>query len=135
VAENQPEQPTTKRTVQFEYIKSGAFRVIHGDGVIGSISPGTDGIDMSVFSERLPIPLQTTYELTEKGTIGPEIRSERKSREGVVREVEVCVSMSIDVAMQVRDWLSGRIEQFQTLHAKLATGKVDALDTDEVDAV
>jgi hypothetical protein len=100
------------QTVDFHFVKSSAFRVVHCDGVWGGIAP-TGLVHVSIFSERAPIPTRVTHALTEQGTFGPEIA--RHVESGLLREVEVDVVMNIEVAKFVRDWLGARIKEFDEL--------------------
>jgi hypothetical protein len=93
--------------VVFDYIKSNFFRVIHIDGVHGGISPKLNMIQMAFFSERQAIP-QTEKFALKKGQLG-EIES-RKTREAIIREVEVEALMDIDAAKALRQWLDEKIQ-------------------------
>ena len=98
---------TTPETIKFNDIKSNAFRVIHADGAFGGVSPDGGAMDVSFFSERRPIPTQIIHELGPGSALGKEI--ERVSKDGIVREVEVAVTMDLATAKKVRDWLDDRI--------------------------
>ena len=91
-----------KETLTFHYIKSNQFRVIHVDGMIGTFTPSSEGIEMVLFSERQPIPLQVTYEFEDDGSA---TEVSRVGREGVTREVDVNAIMSVDTAEQIGKWL------------------------------
>lgn len=98
------------KKVAFHYLKSTQFRVVHGDGIVGGVTPGND-LHFSVFSERAAIPQMVVVGLNDDGTLGAEIS--RVGRKGVVREVEVDVIMDLRAAIGFRDWLVGRIEEMQ----------------------
>lgn len=100
--------------VRFHYIKSNSFRVIHADGAFGGLSP-RGGIHMALYNERLPIPRETVHEVTPEGKLGKEIRPERVAREGIVREVEVGVVMSIDTTRSLIEWLTRKVEEAEKL--------------------
>ena len=95
-----------KQAVQFHYIKSNHFRVVHADGVWGGPTP-RGLINMSFFSERLPIPKSLTHEVTDEG-IGPEI--DRKTKEGIIREIEVEVVVDSQMAQRLVQWLQEIID-------------------------
>lgn len=99
------------RSVQFHYNKSNAFRVVHGDGVWGGVTP-RGGISMSFFSERGPIPKSLRYALSADGNLG-EIE-ESDSKGGIVREVEVTVMIDLDVARSLVSWLEDHIKKAET---------------------
>lgn len=101
--------------VRVHYIKSTAFRVVHADGVIGGPTP-SGLVHVSFFSERQPIPTLVEYEISNvsegRGILGNVITSEGKK--GVVREVEVGVLMTVDIAKQLHAWLGQNIEKLET---------------------
>ena len=101
-------------TVCFHYLKSNAYRVIHADGVVGGPTP-SGFLHMSLFSERLPIPTVIDYALTDVGggrkTLGDEVA--RDGKQGVVREVDVGIVMSIDMAKELHAWLDSNIKRLE----------------------
>ena len=85
-----------------DLIKSNYFRVIHADGVLGSVTPsGMIHLDFS--SEREAIPRRITYTFDEKGQL---LDAQPESRSDFVREVEIAVVMSRETAVFVRDRLN-----------------------------
>jgi hypothetical protein len=100
--------------VQFHYIKSTLFRVAHVDGAIGGVTP-SGLIHCAVYSERPAIP-QITEHPVEGNVMGePEII---QGRTGIVRELEIDLMMSREKAAELRDWLSQRISEFDSVIAK-----------------
>src|SRR5438874_1780807 len=99
-----------EQLVRFDYIKSNLFRVIHADGVVGGLTPRLD-IHMDFWSERFPIPQRVVHTLTDDGTLGEELKTERLTREGIVREVEAGVVLDLEVAKAFREWLTDRIAE------------------------
>lgn len=93
--------------LQFHFIKSNFFRVIHADGAFGGVGPrGTIGI--SLFSERIPIPQVSQAPSVQIGEnhveiVGDEMPTEGKV--GVVREVEAHIIMSPEAAKNFHTWL------------------------------
>jgi len=106
-----------KKRVKFDYIKGNYFRIIHVDGVHGGIGP-RGSIFMSVWNERWPIPKQTSHEISDEGTVGKEIESERVVRDAVVREVEIGLIIDIETAKQIRDWLTDKIDKIESATKK-----------------
>ena len=102
--------------VKFDYLKAHAFRVVHADGVFGGPTPNRL-IAMTLFSERLPIPQQTVHAFKGDGMLGEEIIDRRVSRDAVVRELEVCVMLSVETATRLHEWLAGHIEQIKRVTA------------------
>src|SRR5437660_1297541 len=60
------------QTVEFHYIKSPQFRVIHVDGAIGGSAP-RGKLFVNIFSERIPIPRRQVFRLNADATLGPEL--------------------------------------------------------------
>jgi hypothetical protein len=94
---------------RFDFIKSPLFRVIHADGVYGGVNPRGD-LFINFFNERFPIPTTIVHELKASGELGEEVRSERETRNAIVREVEVGVHVELGVAKQMVEWLQQKIE-------------------------
>jgi hypothetical protein len=107
--EKPSEAPAEKPQVDLHYIKSSHFRVIHVDGAVGGISPDGEGMRVGLFSERIPIPIQVTHEMDEKGQLGEELK--RVGRNGVVREVEVELAMDILAAKRLVVFLARQIKE------------------------
>ena len=94
-------------SVEFHYIKSNSFRVVHADGVWGGTTP-RGYIAMSLFSERAPIPRKLIHEIMPDGILGQE--TGRESRDGIIREVEVEVKVDLEMAKSLIQWLQGHVD-------------------------
>ena len=93
--------------VEFHYVKSNLFRVVHVDGVHGGPTPKGNAIQLAYFSERRPIPQSETYELRERKLAK---RVNVCQRNAVIREVEVEAVIGLDVAKSIYQWLGTHIE-------------------------
>jgi hypothetical protein len=100
--------------VQFYYIKSTQFRVVHVDGVIGGLTP-RGHIHLAAYSERSAIPQITQHTLTDTGQLSDPIAQDGKA--GIVREIDVDLIMTITTATELRDFLDARIRQFREIEA------------------
>jgi len=108
--------------VRFHYIKSNYFRVVHVDGAHGGVTP--DGnIFFSAYSQRAPIPQITTHKVDAEGSVAEEIREERITKDGIVREVEVGIMMDIATAESLHKWLGEKIEASKELRKKASKEK------------
>ena len=94
--------------IQLHYIKSNHFRVINGEGIIGSLSPHGK-IFFVFFNERGAIPRSMTHLLSKDGHLGETLETE--TRGGIVREMEFGVFMNLEDAILFRDWLDRKIEE------------------------
>lgn len=98
--------------VRIEYVKSQSFRVVHADGAYGGTSPRLE-LFIAFYNERFPIPKVLTYTPTPTGAPGQEVISERESKEGIIREVEVGVVLDFAAAKGFADWLNERIAELE----------------------
>ena len=105
-----------REVVSFDYIKSNSFRVVHGNGVLGGVTPSGD-IHMAVWNQRQPYPKRVSYAVTSDQELGDEVGLE--VRDGLVREVEVGVVMSPSTALEVIEWLQKQLESHTDLRHSL----------------
>lgn len=103
--------------IKFNYIKSSFFRVVHADGAWGGLTP-QGKIHMAVYNERVPIPQQTVHSLTAEGQLDKEIRENRITKEGIVREIEVDLVMDLTVAKGLAQWLNDKIKETESIQEK-----------------
>jgi hypothetical protein len=111
-----PENPRLK----FHFHKSTAFRVVHADGAWGGLTPRLD-VFMTFYSERPPIPQVIVHEITDRGLLGQEVRSEREAKDGIIREAEVGVTMDLSVAKSLVAWLQEKIREAEKLRSTVAS--------------
>jgi hypothetical protein len=119
------EENTTRREtpspIKFQYLTSSAFRVIHADGIFGGFTP-QGNLFLNIFSEHAPLPDVTFHRVEENGALGPEIMEKRQgASDAVIREVEAGVSMNLDVAKAMLEWLRSRIEIAEKTQAELSS--------------
>ena len=95
--------------IEFKYVKSNSYRVIHCDGVIGNITP-RGVLHMTLFSERQELPSTGIRRIDWKtNTLDPE---ELQESEGCFeRELEVDVMMGVQTAKELHDWLGEVLAQ------------------------
>lgn len=118
----EPQRDANGERLEFHYIKSSGFRVIHVDGAHGGVSP-RQKIQMAVFSERSPIPQFTAHQVTQEGSglkVGKEIQGAKISKRGVVREVEAELLMDLETAEAIRTWLDESIQLARKLRGQNA---------------
>lgn len=109
------------KRVAFDYIKSPHFRTIVAEGIFGGISP-RGRINMAIWNERWPIPKQSVQEIGKKNELGKEIIEERVSRDAVIREVDVMLSLDVTTAIQMRDWLNDKLGDIDSLTEEAPEG-------------
>lgn len=98
-------------TIDFHNIKSNSFRNIHVDGAFGGVSPRGQHINMTIFSERWPVPTQMTHRIDEDGSLGEELAEKRATRRGIVRELEANLVFDVETAKRLVQWLAEKIQQ------------------------
>ncbi|MCF7809725.1 hypothetical protein K9N50_01915 [bacterium] len=98
----------------FNYIKNPLYRSIHADGAHGGVGPKGKFV-LTLFSERAAIPKQTSYKLTEEGSLGEEDPSKRVTQNGLIREIEITAYMDIEIAISIADWIYKRVGKFEML--------------------
>ena len=108
----------THETVDFHYIKGPGFRTIHVDGALGGLTP-SGFLHIAVYAERMAIPRHVVQAVTSAGQLGEEIKSERESKAGVVRQLEVDLFVNEDTARNIRNWLDDKLEEFADRRKKL----------------
>jgi hypothetical protein len=104
-----PPAVLTGDKVRFHYLKSNLFRIIHADGALGGLTPSLD-VFFTLYSQRAPIPQVTVQKIMPDGQLGEEITEEREQKDGIIREPEVGVVMSLATAKAFHRWLTSRIE-------------------------
>ena len=108
------------------FVKSTCFRVIHANGVwYGGDNQGN--LHMTFFNERNPIPKTMVVNLDERGAVISEDLSKRDSKQGIVREVEVDIVLSMQVAIELYQTLGENIKAIQAMANIPAEQKLKAL--------
>ena len=85
--------------LKVHFIKSSCFRVVHASGAWYG-GDGQGNLHLTIFNERTAIPKMTVVNLNEQGLVLGEDLSQRMSREGVIRELEVDIVFSIPSAVE-----------------------------------
>ncbi len=102
------------KTIDFNYIKSGDFREVSCDGVVGGPTP-QGKVWLAFFTERFPLPRIVRHALQETSVEGQlqldaSIPPEQlDGRSGVIRNVEFGVYLTREIAIELRNWLDKQI--------------------------
>jgi hypothetical protein len=110
------EPENTESALVFHYIKSNSHRSVHVDGALASLS-ASGGLHVALFNERMPIPQQTVV-----GFVGDkqfDLPDRMVSRQGVVREVDVSLYLSLPVAKELMSLLGRQIEMAEKVAAEM----------------
>ena len=92
----------TPSSIKFYYRKGNFFRVIHADGVVGGATPER-AVFAALYNQRSPIPRSITQAICPDGTLGEEL--DRKSKQGIFREVEVGIVLTPKAAEEIGHFL------------------------------
>jgi hypothetical protein len=114
--------PQSEKKLQFHFIKSNHYRVIHVDGAHGGLTPRGQ-IFIALYSERVPIPEMIVHGVAENRLTG-ELLAERKSKRGIVREVEAGVVMDLGAAQALHEWLGKKVAELENALAARDKGEV-----------
>ena len=121
--DNSKKIPTKKESqelpdkIRFDYIKSNQHREIFVEGIHGGLTPKAR-IQMSLFCERQPIPRQIVHKF-DGLELGPEIQSERLSRDAIIRSVEATLILDLEAAEAMHKWLGLKIKEGKELIKKV----------------
>ncbi len=119
------ESPTRPEKIPIHFLKTSDFRPLSMDGVFGGVTPH-GRIAMSVFSERLPLPQMIVHRVTEEGTLGDELQTERVTKAGIIRDVQAVIYFDSNVAKSLIGWLKDQLEILEQIqqaeNAENATG-------------
>ena len=100
--------------VTINYIKTQNYRSFHVDGIFGGITPAGN-IYVEPFTERSVTPRKIRHKVANNGALGEEI--EREGLEGIIRQIECGLVLTLDAAISLRNWLDDKIEDTRKIQA------------------
>jgi hypothetical protein len=98
--------------------------LVRADGAIGGTSPRLE-LFITFYNERFTIPRVLTYEATPEGAPGEEIRSERESKEGIIREAEVGITMDLPTAKSFAFWINEKVAELEKTRERVLSGRTE----------
>jgi hypothetical protein len=107
-----PDEKTKITEIDFHYLKTSSYRSYYFNGIFGGLTPN-GSIYMELFLERRPTPIKVKHKIKETGEIGDEI--EKDTKKGIIREIECGLIMDINTATRLRDWIDGKIEEYEKI--------------------
>jgi hypothetical protein len=99
------------KKVTFNMQKLPSYRTYFVDGMFGGLTP-KGKIYAELFIERYPTPTELTHQINDDFSLGEELQEERKSKKGVIREIECGIMMDVETAKAFKDWLDEKIKQY-----------------------
>lgn len=103
-------QKKLPKDIQIHYIKTPSYRTYHVDGAYGGLTPNGN-IYCEFFVERNVTPQSITYGIDKTGHLGKP--KKRTGKQGFVREIECGISINIQTASALKDWLEEKIEDYK----------------------
>lgn len=100
----------SNRNLPIKYKKSSSYEIYHADGAMGQWTPRSN-LSIDFYVERASIPEMLIHEITKEGKLGNVI--EQRGDKGVSRERQFGVIMNIQTAVELRDWLTNKIQEGQ----------------------
>ncbi len=112
IKRNKPKVKTKPKEMEFHFLKTNNYRSFYIDGAFGGITP-SGLLAMDLFLERRPTPRKMIHAIEENGKLGSVI--EKETKEGIIREIECGLIMNIDTAIKIKDWLDGKINEYNKM--------------------
>ncbi len=100
------------QTIKFHNWKGPSYRSIPADGAWGNLNPH-GMVHLTFYNERAPIPTESIHAVTPDGKLGPEITEKRVIKEGMIRQLEADVVLSLSAAVQLHGWLTTMLNEAQ----------------------
>lgn len=95
-----------KKVTIFNKISSN-FRELHVDGAFGGITPKGQ-FNINFFAERMAIPKSTDFKIVNNKL--EKIADSADSKNGIIREFETGVYMSVETAREIHKWLGETLQ-------------------------
>ena len=99
--------------IQFKFVRSPFFRVVHSNGAWGGITPHQE-LSITFYSERPSVPRHITHQLTPEGQLGPEIS--RDIDGNIQRDYEVEILMNMTEAVNLHEWIGDKIDEWRKIN-------------------
>lgn len=109
-------EKATRKRFAITYKESPHYRHVQVNGAYGGPTPSGD-VFMAVYSDRLHFPDSGIIEINDEGESLPETI---EAKRGLVREVEVGITMSLETAKALQIWLEAKIKMLNEMAAKAA---------------
>ena len=107
-----PPAPPRLQEIDFHYLKSNLFRVVHADGAHGGVT-ARGYIHVAFYNERRAIPRRTTLAFDAETQASRETVTD--TRGGVVRELEVDVLMDEQTTGELIEWLKAQLGELRAV--------------------
>lgn len=106
-----PSEETTPEKIRIKYRKSEDYRIVHGSGVYGGLTP-EGSIKFDIYTEYQPPPDEEIKTVGEDGKLTPLEETNEKSIT-IERERQVGVIISVNQAKSIINWLRDKVETIE----------------------
>lgn len=89
---------------------SNSFRELHFDGAYGGITPKGQ-FNINFYAERLSIPKSSDFNIEENRLV--KVSDSEDSKQGIIREFETGIYMTLETAMEIHKWLGEQLSKFE----------------------
>jgi hypothetical protein len=100
--------------LEIHFLKGNGFRVVHITGAWFGADP-EGNLHLTFFNDRAPIPKKIVLNVNEDGVSTGEIPSKRESKQGIVRELEFDVVLSLQAASRLHESLGENLEAMKRI--------------------
>lgn len=103
------DNPVFPSEIPIHFVKGNHFRVAQASGAWFGTDP-QGNFHLTFYSERLPLPKKIIFKLNEKGQFLHEDITKRESKDGIVREMEIDIVMSVAAAQGLAQLLTQNLQ-------------------------
>ncbi len=101
--------PVLPSEIPIHFVKGNHFRVAIASGAWFGADP-QGNFHLTFYSERMPLPKKIIMRLAEDGQFLAEDTTKRESKDGIVREMEIDIVMSIPAAQGLLQLLAQNLQ-------------------------
>lgn len=110
-------------SIKVNYLKSPSYRTVHVDGAVGGATPSLN-MYIALWSQRGSLPDVSVHAVTPEGNFEAVPQSVHAKSDGLVREVECGLMMSLEAAKNLHLWLGEKIAELEKITAAASKGVV-----------
>ncbi len=106
--------PVQGKEITAKYKFKEDYDTTYINGVTGRVA-GSGEIVMHFFNERPAVPNEMKYELLENGLQNGTVTDPKSIDSIVIRSVKVGITLNLDSAKSIRNWLNNRIDELKAI--------------------
>jgi hypothetical protein len=105
-------------TLEIKYKIGNDYKMVPVSGVFGGLD-AQGNLTCEFYVEKVNIPETTKIVLDRETHLVKEEQNLRKSTEGLIREVQVGMTLNPGLARAIGEWLLTKVEEFETIKEKI----------------